>query len=117
MRLPKRPLQKGVKLHLEPYTIDRRQERDETVPGGGEEYEEGATTEELYLYDPVGGSEVVDVGSVPQGDLNGIALPSADIEVGDRISFGQGRYEIIEPIDPQPTESMKAILSFPLERV
>ena len=122
MKIPDAPklkstLQGVVRTRSSSYAIDRRQERDETTIGSPESYEEEVTTVQLYLFRPSSSPDIDIVGEMQRGSLHGYCLPDEDIRVGDRITFGVGRYEVIEPIEPQPSDADPTLHRLYFDRV
>jgi len=111
--VPVGPMINRVNAKTTTYDIDRRV--DEGV--GGYEYAESVTEADLYLYDPTLTRSVVDEGERTDGSLEGVCLPDEDIEVYDRVNYGQGRYEVVHPINGVPDEHNPSLLVLTLERV
>jgi len=111
--IPLGPMISRVRAQTTTYDIDRR----EGSSAGGYEYAEDAAEAELYLYNPAISQPVRAVGEVDDGSLIGLCLPDEDIEVYDRVSYGQGRYEVKDPIDGLPRQNDPQLLKLQLERV
>ena len=115
-KAPTEPIKKQVQRMTQPYSIDRRIEGGEI--GGGYDYDTEAAVAELYLYDEQQSDiQVEDYGGVNRGGLQGLCLPDADVQVYDRVGYGQGRYEVIEPIRGIPNEADPTILHLSFDRV
>lgn len=99
------------------YSLDRRNGSDGTSYGSGVDYTADAATAALYLYDSSSSQQIATTGEQFEGVLSGLCLPSEDIEVGDRLTWGDGRYEIVSPIQKQPTADETDFLQFSLDRV
>ncbi|MDB9285391.1 hypothetical protein [Halorubrum ezzemoulense] len=72
---------------------------------------------DLYLYEPSSTEAITEVGEQSRGELEGLCLPNADIEVGDRIDYGQYRYEVLEPIVHIPSPENPVVYELAFERV
>ena len=117
-KIPTGPLRSHVRRITRPYSISRRGDRDNTTVGSGENYESDATTVDLYVYDESDTNEVIqEYGEVRRGDLQALCLADADIQLNDRLAYGQSRYEVVEPIRGIPQNQNAKILQFSLERV
>jgi hypothetical protein len=99
------------------YSLDRRDGSDGSSYGSSVDYTQDAATADLYLYQPSSSQQIATTGEQFEGVLSGICLPGEDIEVGDRLTWGDGRYEIISPIELKPTEIQTDFLQFSLDRV
>lgn len=115
--MPTGPLRKVVRQNTRAYSIDRRVERDETTAGSGENYTEDTTIADLYIYGESGGDSVIDVGEVETGGAQGVALAEAPLQEGDRLDYGDTRYEVSAPIREVPKRGDTKVVSFNLERV
>ena len=116
-KVPTGPVESTVKRRARPYSVDRRTERDADTLGSGTSYEREAATAELYLYEPSASETVAPVGEQTSGDIRGLCLPDADIEIGDRVDYGTHRYEVVEPIRHIPNRDQTVVLELSLERV
>lgn len=116
-KVPSGALRAHLRRITQPFSLDRRTERDERVAGGGESYEYDAVSADLYCYGESGSQEIASVGEVERGSMTGLALSEEDVQVGDRLDYGTRRYEVVEPIRYVPEESDRAVIQFPLERV
>lgn len=99
------------------YSLDRRDGSDGLSYGDNVNYIEDAATAYLYLHNSSSSQQISTTGEQFEGTLSGICLPSEDIKVGDRLTWGDGRYEIISPIEKKPTQNQTDFLQFPLDRV
>jgi len=115
--MPTSALRKFVRRQTRPYSIDRQRDRDESTVGGGEVYESDVAILDLHLYGERGSQTVIDVGEVDTGSMGGVALPSEDVRVGDRLEYGDRRYEVVSPIRAIPDESDTSVVHFNLEHV
>ena len=111
--IPVGPLVSRVKAKSSSYTLDRRDDSSSS----GYEYDTDAAEVDLYLYDPSLSRSVEGDGESNDGTLQGLCLPDEDIEVYDRLSYGQGRYELVEPIDGVPDQHDPTLLALTFERV
>lgn len=115
--IPTGPIQSVVEQFSRPYSLDRREDRNETKIGSGKEYEPDAANADLYLYDPQANESVVDVGTQVRGELSGLALPDANVEVYDRLDYGDDRYQVMHPLRPIPDQDNPIVIQLSLERV
>lgn len=116
--LPTGPMKQHVKRITRPFSIDRQRDRDDSKAGVGENYENDVTTAELYLYDESDTNDIIqEYGEIRRGSIQGVCLAGADIEIGDRLEYGNNRYELVEPIEYIPSESNAVILQLAFERV
>lgn len=78
------------------------------------------TTETVYvdalLYAPSEGTEMNEFGDRLTGDLNGLATPDADVNVGDEYEHGGATYEV-QTVDNNPSGTDRQVLRFALDRV
>lgn len=116
-KLPTAPLRQTVVRRSRPYALDRRQPRDDSKPGSGEQYEADAVITDLYVYSPTSNETVTAVGEQSRGALTGLCLPDADVKDGDRIDYGNNQYELVEPIEGLPNERDPSVLQLTFERV
>lgn len=114
---PPIPVSLFINALSEEYSVDRRDGSDGSTYGGSIEYTEDAATVELYLFRPSTSKEVVNVGEQFDGILGGICLPSEDIQVHDRLTYVGGRYEVMDPVEPQPNASNTEFYELSLKRV
>lgn len=111
-------MKQHVKRITRPFSIDRQRDRDDSKAGVGENYENDVTTAELYLYDESDTNDIIqEYGEIRRGSIQGVCLAGADIEIGDRLEYGNNRYELVEPIEYIPSESNAVILQLAFERV
>ena len=117
-KIPTGPMVSHVKRIVRPYSIDRKRPRDDSQVGSGENYESDATVADLYLYEESDTNDVVQqYGEVRRGSLQGICPADADIEIGDRVEYGESKYELVEPIRGIPDNNTPDILRLSFERV
>lgn len=116
-RVPSGPLRAHVRSIARPYSVDRYRGHTNDVAGGGKQYETDAVTVDAYLYDATGGRDIQGVGEVEQGQLSGLAVADADIQVRDRFEERGKRYEVLEPIRKVPSPQRPVVIQFPLQRV
>lgn len=84
----------------------------------GESADEKTTTipnVSMWLHEPNEINVDVDGGDRIDGDLNGLALPSADVEVNDIVSHGVDTYEV-QRIMHLPDNDNQQIKLFALQR-
>ncbi len=108
-RLPLRPLRKKVTANAVTYSIDRLHDDDgfgeqtygtdgygddDLSYGGGKSYTEDATSASLYLFNESEEPIITDSGKSIRGSLSGLCQTDADVEEGDRLTHGDGRYEL-----------------------
>lgn len=88
--------------------------------GGGRFGESTETTstheEECYLFSPEERIIDTEFGDRLDGDLQGLALPSADVEHDDRVNHGTDVYEV-DGIQHLPSDQDAQIKIFSLSRV
>ena len=77
---------------------------------------ESTVSVDMWLFDPMEVNIKVESGDRLVGDLAGLALSGADVQVGDRIDDGSVTYEVEEVMD-LPRESTPEYKGFVLERV
>ena len=116
-KVPTGPIRSTIIQRSRAYSIDRRQGRDTDALGSGVNYEQDATVADLYLYDPSASETVAPVGEQTGGDISGLCLSDADVQVGDRVDYGRQRYEVIEPMRDIPNPQSAVAIELTLERV
>lgn len=116
-KMPRGPLRQHVRSMTRPYSVDRERSRNEMKPGGGKQFDRDAATVDMYVYGETGRDTLDAVGELDQGSMQAVALAEADVQDGDRLDYGDRRYEVVEPIRFIPDRDDPAILQIPLERV
>lgn len=112
-RLPTGSLRMILKAQSEPYTITRGSKSKNSL---GEYTSTEATHEEdLLLYGPTEAQSRGLSGDEFTGDLLGLALPDADIQVDDSLSDGGETY-VVEGVTGVPNDRSPRHLSISLRR-
>ncbi len=113
-RVPKGPMMQIIRENTETYTL--YEQSGSTSSYAGTEYVDNGKTADLYLFSPQDITEIVISGEQDGGSLQGLCLPDQDISEGDRVNYGQGRYEV-ENITPMPDATNPDIYELALTQV
>lgn len=110
-------MQQVVRTRQTAHTVERP-DYDGGTAGLGETVEPATidVTVDAWLYQPDETGEDIDVGVRLTGDLNGLALPSADVQVNDRYTHGGVTYEV-SAIEHVPNDDRPVLQQFALERM
>lgn len=71
----------------------------------------------LWLFMPESAPSGVSMGERLEGDLQGIALPGADVQYGDRLSHGGNKYDVTTEVFGVPNDADPEYMTFALEKV
>jgi hypothetical protein len=78
------------------------------------------TTDTVYvdalLFAPTSDNSMTEFGDRLTGDLNGLALPDADVQVGDEYDHNGVTYEVTT-VDSRPSDSNVELQRFALDKV
>ena len=119
MRLSRQPgrhaIQHIVRLRSQTYAVSRQDGVSDV--GRGETRPDTTTVDvDALLFNPIDVQEIVDFGERMAGDLNGLAQPSADVQVGDIYTHGDVDYEV-NAVTGQPSDEDSVVLRFGLEKM
>lgn len=101
-KFPTGHLREVIEQSSRVFSIDRVTDTpDETQFGSSRSYTEDATTADIYVYQPREQPQFVPEGRVTSGGLEGLCLPSEDVQLEDRIEYAGGTWEVSAktPID------------------
>lgn len=119
MRIPRSrvhgTLRQIVRQRATPYDIVRPDEDQSGRFGENAESTETVNDVDMWLYEPNEVNVDTEYGDRLGGDLRGLALPSADVEVHDRINHGLDTYEV-EQIMHIPDNDEQVLKMFSLQR-
>ena len=106
-RLPVGPFRSAITERSREYTVYRKSVDNTTYGSSDDDYSALTDTRTLYLYDETEQVNVVPSGRQTNGDLEGFARESVDIQEYDRVDFGNRRYELetIVPLYEHPDDS------------
>lgn len=103
-----------VRRNLSDYTVSRP---TETTGRYGDSDETYATQQErAWLFNPEESNEQTDYGVRLEGSLQGLALPSADLQVHDRLDHDGDTHEILD-IQHVNSNSDKTLKRIGLEKI
>lgn len=95
------------------------QRPDETMDGRFGEHDDATVTTvsgvDVWLFEPEEVNLDTEHGDRLQGDLNGLSLPSADVQVHDRVTHGGDVYEV-DDIAHLPDNDNQQLKAFSLTK-
>lgn len=119
MRIPHtratKTMQQVIRLRSDTYSVTR-QTGTENIGMGETRQTTSTLSVDALLYAPAESNDMFEFGDRLTGDLNGLALPSADVQVGDEYTHGNETYEVTE-IDNRPSNTDGQVQRFALDRV
>lgn len=119
MRIPRSRAYDSMATVVRKRAVSKSIERpDVDASGRFGEHDETTTTVtgvDMWLYDPTEVNVDTDFGDRLGGDLEGLALPSADVQVNDRVDHGVETYEV-DRIYHLPDEDQQVLKRFSLQR-
>lgn len=84
---------------------------------GGNDPTSSTHSVDMHLFDPESNIQETQYGERLGGDLQGMALPGADIQASDQVDHGAHTYEVSEEPVHIPSEKDKVLKLFALEKV
>lgn len=119
MRLPRSrsfgTLRTVVRKRTTAYTITRPDEGATGRFGETDETTSTVSNVDMWLFQPTEVNADTEYGDRLEGDLQGLALPSADVQVHDRVPHGSDEYEV-QRVMHLPDNDNKQLKMFSLER-
>jgi hypothetical protein len=119
MRIPLSRSHQALQTVVRRRSVVKKIERPDVDSGGrfGEHAETTSTVDgvSMWLFNPTEVNVDTEYGDRLSGDLEGLAMPSADVSVDDRITHGADVYEV-DRIFAIPDEDRTALKRFSLQR-
>lgn len=103
-----------IRIRSQTYTVTRPG-AEGSKSAMGEEITDTSTVDvDALLYSPREDEQPTDFGNRVTGDLNGLALPSADVQVEDVYAHGSDDY-VVTDVTHVPSDENKTLKQFALD--